>query len=135
MRLQLNDTLASLAGLLQEIGVLLVRGLAQWQVLPQIRSQEGVGLGNGRVGGLGKVTQSCGRTTRHGVTILDTGHLEQLLGDWGRYDTGTTGSRNQTDQDGTALAKDLWGNIRDMWLKRETFILGNLWDFVWNQTR
>lgn len=71
-RNQLNYALAGLAGVLQNVDVLLVRRLGQRQVLPQIGRQKSVRLDDGRVGSLGKVTQRGRRTARRRVAILDT---------------------------------------------------------------
>lgn len=95
---------AHLLGFGQVLGKLLVGGLAQRKVPPQVRSEEGIGLGNSGVGGLGEVSKSGGRATRRCVAILNTGHHQQLLGDWARYDSGTTGSRDETHRHGSALA-------------------------------
>ena len=94
----------------QEIGKLLIGRGAQSHLLPQIGSQIGIGLGDGSVSSLGEVTQSAGGATGRGITILNTSHHQQLLGDGGRDNAGTTGSWDQTHRNGTALASDLAGH-------------------------
>lgn len=91
----------------EEVGVLLVGSAAQRVVLPQVRGQVGVGLGDGRVRGLGEVAQRAGAATGRGVTILNAGHHQQLLGNGRRHDAGTTGSGDQTHRHGSALAGHL----------------------------
>lgn len=104
-----DDGPGLLVGLVgEEVGILLVGSTAQGQILPQVRGQVGVGLGNGRIGGLREVTQRTGATTGRVVAVLDTGHHQQLLGDGGRHDASSTGSGDQTHRDGSALAGDLW---------------------------
>merc|ERR1719394_2309399 len=53
---------------------------------------------------------SAGRATGRSVAILDTGHLQELLGDWGRDDAGTAGRGDETHPDGSALSGDLAGH-------------------------
>lgn len=91
----------------QKVGVSFIRSLAERHFLPQIWRQESVGLGNGRVCCLSEVTQCCGWATALSVAIFDTGHLQQLLGNWSRNDACSTWSWDELDQDRTALAGDL----------------------------
>lgn len=89
------------------VRVLLVGRLGQGHLLPQVWCQVCVGLRDGGVCGLCEVTQSaCGSSGRR-VTILDTGHLQQLLGYGRRYDTGTTGGGNQSYGYGTTFSSYL----------------------------
>lgn len=67
-------------------------------------------MGNGGEGSLDKVTKGTGRAAGGGVAVSDTGKLEELLGGGGSDDTGTTGGRDKTSEDGAALAGDLGGN-------------------------
>jgi len=85
----------------QEIGEFLVWRFGEAGFLPQIRRQVRVGLGDGGVSGLGEVTQSGSGTAGLRVAVLDTGHVQQLLGDTGSDDSSTAGSGNQT-HDGAA---------------------------------
>ena len=41
------------------------------------------------------------------VAVIDTGELEELLGDWGTDDTGTSWGWDELDTDGGALSSDL----------------------------
>ena len=79
-------------------------------VVPEVRGQVTVGLGDGLEGSLDEVTQSPGGTARGGVDILNTGELQQLLGDTSGNKTSTTGGGDETDRDGTALSGDLHGD-------------------------
>lgn len=66
-------------------------------------------MGDGNEGSLQGVLKSLGRTGRGSVGIGDTSQLQETL-DGGRSDqAGTTGSRNETDGDGTALSALLGG--------------------------
>ena len=44
------------------------------------------------------------------VVILDTNHLQKLLRDWSRHNTGTSGGGDKPDPNGTTLAGDLARN-------------------------
>ena len=87
--------------------IFLVGGLGEHGLLPEVGGQETVGLRDSGVSRLGEVTQSPGGATGRGVAILDTGHLQQLLGHRGGNDTGTTGGGDQTHPDGSALSGHL----------------------------
>merc|ERR1711931_527146 len=87
----------------QEIGEFLVRRLGEASFLPQIRGQVGVGLGDGSICGLGEVAQSGGGTTSLRVAILDTSHVQQLLGDTSGDDSSTARSWNQVVIDDLAF--------------------------------
>ena len=56
---------------------------------------------------LTEVAEGAGGALGGGVAVLNTGHLEQLLGHGGGHDAGTAGGRDQTHPDGTALASHL----------------------------
>lgn len=86
-------------------GRLGVLGLA-----PQIRGQETVGLGQGIEGSLDEVAQGLAATAGRGVAVLNTGHLQDLLGHAGGHNTSTTGSGDQTNADRATLAGDLGGH-------------------------
>jgi len=77
---------------------------------PQVRGQEGGGLGQGVVHSHGQVTSGTRVTSGGGVDILNTSHGQQLLGDQRGDDTRTTRSRDQSASDGTALAGHLAGH-------------------------
>lgn len=74
---------------------------------PEVRSEEGVGLGEGVVDGHGQVTSGTRVTSGRGVDILNTSHVQQLLRDERGHNTGTTRGGDEAGADGTALARDL----------------------------
>merc|ERR1712012_1306002 len=80
----------------QEIGEFLVRRLGEASFLPQIRGQVGVGLG--------EVTQGGGGTASLRVAILDTSHVQQLLGDTSGDDSSTARSWDQTHNGAATFA-------------------------------
>ena len=59
---------------------------------------------------LDEVLSGSGVTIGGSVNILNTGKLQNLLGDWCSDDTGTTGSGGQLDSDGSTLAGCLLGD-------------------------
>lgn len=71
------------------VGELLQRAPDELRLLPQIRRQEAVCVGNGGEGGLEGVLEGLGRTGRGCVGVLNTGELEKTL-DGGRGDKGGT---------------------------------------------
>merc|ERR1719458_2398616 len=91
----------------QVVRVLLVGGLLEQGLLPQVRGQVGVGLGDGGVGGLGEISKRAGGSLGRGVTVLDAGHLQQLLGHGGGHDASSTGRGDEPHPDGAALAGHL----------------------------
>lgn len=103
----------------QEIGVDLVRCLVERHLLPQVGCEESVGLGDGGVSGLGEVTESRGGATALSVAVLNTSHLQKLLGNRGADDAGTAWSWDQLDQNRAALASDLLGDSVEIRLVQE----------------
>lgn len=118
-----------LLALAESVGVLLQGAADQLGLLPQVRRQEAVGVGDGSEGSLQGVLEGLGRAGRRGVGILNTSELEETL-DGGRGDDlGTTGGGDElescvlamvsllvsgrgdtyADGDGTALAALLDG--------------------------
>merc|ERR1719458_1873016 len=91
----------------QVVRVLLVGGLLEQGLLPQVRGQVGVGLGDGGVGGLGEISKRAGGSFGRGVTVLDAGHLQQLLGHGGGHDASSAGRGDEPHPDGAALAGHL----------------------------
>jgi len=76
----------------ENVGVLLEWGADELGLLPQVGSEEAVGVGDSSEGGLEGVLQGLGATGGGGVGVVDTCELEQTL-DSGRGDeTSTTGS-------------------------------------------
>ena len=94
----------------KEVGELLEGRLGEHCLLPEVWGQIRVGLGDGRVGGLGEVAEGAGGSGGGGVAILDTSHLKQLLGNWRGNDSGTAGGWDQAHPDGTALTGHLGKN-------------------------
>ena len=104
------ELLGSRRGASEEVGELLVRGLGVSGLLPELWGEEGVGVLPRLKGGLDEVAHGLGGTPGAGVDIIDTGHLENLLGRRGRDDSRTLWRRDETDGDGTALAVNLGGH-------------------------
>lgn len=97
----LDDLLA------QVVSVLLGRGGGQVGGGPQVGGQEGGGLGEGVVHSHGQVTSGSRVTSGGGVDVLNTSHGQQLLGDEGGHNAGSTRSRDESASDGAALAGHL----------------------------
>lgn len=106
---RLVSSLASL-GLLGEN---VQRRLGQRLNLPQVRSQEAVGVTNGNESSLQSVLGSSGGTRRGSVDILNTSQLHQLLHHRRSNDTLTSWGWDQSHQNGTTLTSDLtWQRVR-----------------------
>lgn len=56
---------------------------------------------------LTEVAEGGSAAPGRGITVVNTSHHQQLLGDGGRHNPRTAGSRDQTHQDGSAPASDL----------------------------
>jgi hypothetical protein len=110
-------------GLHEEVCELLEGGLGEDGLLPQVWGEIAIGLSDGSIGGLGEVTKGSGLATGGGVAVLNTGHLQQLLGDGGTHNAGTTGSGDQTHQHGTTLASHLHTQNRHYILAAAVFHL------------
>lgn len=95
---------------LQVTGELVVRSLTGLDDLPQVGAQELVSLGDGGKGGLQEVSLGGGGTLGLGVTVLDSGHLEESLGSGGGDDVSSSGSRDQSTHDGSSLSGNLARN-------------------------
>ena len=100
MRASKNLVLLALA---QNITELLKRRADELSLLPEVGGEETVGVDDGNEGGLEGVLEGLGGTGRGGVSILDTGELEQTLDGGGGDKAGTTGSGNELEQ---PLVKD-----------------------------
>ena len=86
-----EDTHLVALALTQHIAVLLDRAAGELGLLPQVRGEEAVGVGDGDEGGLERVLERLGRTGGGGVGVVHTSQLQEAL-DGGRGDeTGTTG--------------------------------------------
>mmetsp|Transcript_15020 Transcript_15020/g.45364 ORF Transcript_15020/g.45364 Transcript_15020/m.45364 type:complete len:295 (-) Transcript_15020:22-906(-) len=94
----------------QEVGEFLQRLLLEASLLPQVRCQEVVCGLQSCEGGLHEVTKSLGRTPGRGVAVVDTRHLQHLLGHTRRHNAGTTGRRDEAHRDTAALASGLRGH-------------------------
>jgi hypothetical protein len=90
--------------------VLLLGGVLKHSGGPHLGGKEGVGLGQSLVDGNGKISSGAGVSSGGRVHVLDTSHVQQLLGDKGSHDTRSTGSGDEAHTDGTALAGDLAGH-------------------------
>lgn len=88
----------------------LVRRADEVSLAPHIRGQESVGLSQGEVASLDKVTHGTGVTSGGGVGIMDTGQRQHLLGGRGSNETSTARSRDNTDTNGTAVTVELVGH-------------------------
>jgi len=57
-----------------------------------------------------KVAHGGGLSLGAGVHVLVSSHVQELLGDWGRHDASTTGSRDETHGNRSALSGHLAGH-------------------------
>jgi len=90
--------------------VLLERKRQQGVVLPEFGAEVSVGVTKGIEDGLDKVPHGTCVTSTGGIAIGDAGHGHQFLSGGRGHESGTTGSRNQTNRNGTTLSGDLAGN-------------------------
>jgi hypothetical protein len=74
---------------------LVVRSLTGLDDLPQVGGKELVGLGDGSQGSLQEVSLGRGGSGRLGVTVLDSGHLEETFGSGGGDDVSSSGWRGE----------------------------------------
>lgn len=91
----------------QELVVDLVGRFLQDVLLPQIRRQVRVGALDCIVGGLGEVPQSGCLSNGAGVAVIESGHLQELLGNGSAHHASATRSRNQTDEHRATFASHL----------------------------
>merc|ERR1740128_1272376 len=94
----------------QEVGELLVGRLGEDGLLPEVGGKVAVGLGDGSVGCLGKVSKSSSGALGGGVAILNSSHLEKLLRDGSGDDASSTRSRDESDPNAAALSSHLAGH-------------------------
>merc|ERR1719427_174402 len=73
----------------------LIRSLRELRFLPHIRCQVGVGSRNGSIRSHSEVAHRRSCSIGGGVAIVDTSHLQQLLGDTRSNNSSSTGGRNQ----------------------------------------
>jgi len=90
--------------------VFLVRRRHEGVVLPELRTEVSVGGLQGVEHGLNKVTHGTGVTTSGGVTILNSGHVHELLSGGGRDESGSARGGNETHANGSTLSGDLAGH-------------------------
>lgn len=65
------------------------------RLLPQVRGEEAVGVGDGDEGGFEGVFEGLGGAGGGGVDVLDTSELEEALDGGGGDEAGTAGSGDQ----------------------------------------
>merc|ERR1719400_1498194 len=94
----------------QEVSELLVGRLGEDSLLPEVGGEVTVGLGNGGVGCLGKVSKSSSGALGRGVAILNSSHLEELLGDRSRDNASSTRGGDQPHPNAAALPGHLAGH-------------------------
>jgi hypothetical protein len=105
-----QDDLVLLLGGGKEVRELLIRSLGEGSLLPHVRSKITVGATDSIEGSHGEVATGLGGTLRGSVNILDTGELQDLLGDGSSDDTSTTRSGHKAQTDRAALASELHGD-------------------------
>mmetsp|Transcript_21942 Transcript_21942/g.34083 ORF Transcript_21942/g.34083 Transcript_21942/m.34083 type:complete len:340 (-) Transcript_21942:40-1059(-) len=98
---------------LEVLGVLEEGRLDEVGLGPQIGGKEGVGLLEGLEESSNEVLSGSGVSGGAGVNIIDTGELEDLLGDLGGNLTGSSGGGDHPDDARAALALDLHGDGMD----------------------
>ena len=76
----------------EDVRVLLKWGAGELGLLPEVRSEETVGVGDGDEGGLEGVLEGLGRSGRGSVDVVDTSQLQETLDSWGGNETSTTWS-------------------------------------------
>lgn len=99
---------------LEELRVLGVGGSDEVGVGPEVRGKETVSEAKSLEGGLAEVLNGSGLTLGGGVAIINTSELDELLGDGGSDDTGTSGGGDESNSDGSALSSDLDGDGMDV---------------------
>lgn len=102
--------------LLEHVGKLLERRGTVTSLGPEVWRQEGVGVGDGLEGGLDKVTHALCVSRGRGVTVVNSGHLQESLDGWSGNDTGTSWSGDESDTDRSTLSRNLdWHSV---WLSQ-----------------
>jgi len=91
----------------KEVGELLEGVLGDDSLLPHVGGEVTIGAADGIESSHGKVATGLGGTLGGSVNILDTGKLQDLLGDGCSNDTSTTRSRHKAQTDRAALASEL----------------------------
>merc|ERR1719272_1494125 len=81
---------------------------------PEVGREVPVGLAQGGESSLDEVLRGSGVTGGRGVDIIDTGELEELLGDGSADNASSTGSGHKLDSDGASLSGNLARNSVDV---------------------
>lgn len=85
-----------------------------WDVCPEVRGEDTVGLGDGLEGCLDEVTHCRSLSGRLCVAVLDTSQLDHTLGSWGGDDTSTSWGGDKSAHDRGSLTRHLHGD--GVWL-------------------
>lgn len=93
----------------QRVSVLLQGTPDELRLLPEVGSEEGVGVGHGSEGGLEGVLEGLGGAGGRGVGVLDTSELEEAL-DGGRgNETSTTGRGDELEGGESGVSRTVPG--------------------------
>jgi len=79
--------------------VFLEWGLGEQGILPEIWGKEGIGIGESIEGSKDKVSEGLSVTSGLSENILNSGHVQDLLGGSGSDDSSSSGSRNKSYSD------------------------------------
>jgi len=109
-----SGTVGLLGVVFEPLSVLGEGGLDVLGSGPEIRGEELVGVGNSLEAGLDEVLGSSGGTGGGSEDIIDTSELQDLLGDGGSDETGTTGGGGQLEAAGATLTSRLGGDSVDV---------------------
>lgn len=90
--------------LAEDITVLLEWAADELGLLPQVGSEESVGVRDGHEGSLEGVLKSLGGTGRGSVDVVNTGELEQTLDSW------------RCDQASTTRSGDELQDVSELWV-------------------
>merc|ERR1712093_740051 len=97
----------------QNITKLLQRTADELRLLPQVGCEVSVCVSDSDEGGLEGVLEGLGGSGGGSVDVVDTGKLEKTLDGWGCDKTGTTGSWDKSDGNGTTLSTLIgWQRVR-----------------------
>jgi len=82
----------------------------QLVLIPELRGEDSVSLSDSGEGSLNEVTLALGLTSGTGVGIFNTSKGQDLLGGSSADESSTTGSRDQSHEDGADLTGELHGD-------------------------
>lgn len=88
----IKSTLLITLSLAEDITKLFQRVADELSILPEVGCEETVAVADGDEGGLEGVLKGLGGSGRGGVSIVDTGKLEETLDGGGGNETSTAGS-------------------------------------------